>query len=584
MRNVKTLRLALTAVAALTGLLNIAGCPPADPGALPPDIGNPANGGNTQDTLAARGTGLDFTPADEYAKVPVYKPTLGGLGADGLPQTVDLTQSGRFPAPGDQGSQQSCTGWACGYAVKTYLEAGEGNYAPSTADKIFSPAFLYYFTNRAAGDPNQCRTAAVSTIKNVLDLMKQRGATTLDRMPYDANTCAVSPSQDALQHATSFAIRDYVRLTSLDEIRRNLSEGNPVVIGIAVGPAFQLAAGSQWTAQDYQSDLQNSAGGHAFVIVGYDDARRTLKVMNSWGVSWGQGGFWFISYDVITTAAQLSAQGNPLGLLELWVIFDQQNTAPVQPQELPRNENPASEITASLLALTNTAFTVPATDEAGQLGVNVSFGLEISGQLLGDEITCLLAILNEETGELLAGFDGLGGFGGFVSASGTIFVSGDLQLPGLSLFLPFEDLGLAGGAYTLRPVLAAFNADGSQIAALAGETFTLQVDAPQIDPSIPLGFYSGIDDEGFFVDFEIDANGNVFGSLTAPDPFNPFFVFDPAGFLDAEGRIVLNFDLSAFGGFACQYVGVFIGPGFGGGEWFCANGTSGTWSFGSEGP
>ena len=190
-----------------------------------------------------------------YAAVPRYQPAIG-FGTGGLPDRVDLSESGRFPDPGNQGSQQSCTAWACAYAMKTYQEATEHDYSPTDYHQVFSPAFPYYFTNRAQGDPQQCVSAAVTTIKTVMDLLKTRGAATLATMPYDAMVCAEAPSQAALDEAKNYTIRDYARLTTRDEIRRALSEGNPVVIGIVVGATFMQPSGSEWTRRTTKLTLR----------------------------------------------------------------------------------------------------------------------------------------------------------------------------------------------------------------------------------------------------------------------------------------------------------------------------------------
>jgi hypothetical protein len=37
-------------------------------------------------------------------------------------------------------------------------------------------------------------------------------------------------------------------------------------------------------------------GSHAMLAVGYNDADSCFLIMNSWGLKWGQGGFWRMSY------------------------------------------------------------------------------------------------------------------------------------------------------------------------------------------------------------------------------------------------------------------------------------------------
>ncbi len=40
-------------------------------------------------------------------------------------------------------------------------------------------------------------------------------------------------------------------------------------------------------------------GGHAQTVVGWDDDRKLIEVANSWGTSFGDGGFDWIPYEVI---------------------------------------------------------------------------------------------------------------------------------------------------------------------------------------------------------------------------------------------------------------------------------------------
>ena len=41
-------------------------------------------------------------------------------------------------------------------------------------------------------------------------------------------------------------------------------------------------------------------GGHAIVIVGYDDEQKRVKFVNSWGAGWGDHGFGYLPYDYVT--------------------------------------------------------------------------------------------------------------------------------------------------------------------------------------------------------------------------------------------------------------------------------------------
>jgi C1A family cysteine protease len=52
-------------------------------------------------------------------------------------------------------------------------------------------------------------------------------------------------------------------------------------------------------------------GGHAVLMVGFDDKKKTVLVRNSWGDKWGMGGYFTLPYDYIT---------NPHLTSDFWVL------------------------------------------------------------------------------------------------------------------------------------------------------------------------------------------------------------------------------------------------------------------------
>ena len=48
---------------------------------------------------------------------------------------------------------------------------------------------------------------------------------------------------------------------------------------------------------------ERKAGGHAVVIVGYDDATREFKFVNSWDTDWGVNGYGYLSYSYVTSTS-----------------------------------------------------------------------------------------------------------------------------------------------------------------------------------------------------------------------------------------------------------------------------------------
>jgi hypothetical protein len=237
---------------------------------------------------AAQATGLVFTPKDRLRGIPLASTPFSGRE---LPRQVDLSSS--LPPPGSQGEQQSCVGWSVAYALKSYQEREEMDWPLTGSDgavdprHVFSPAFIYNQVN--GGRDGGC------TIPDALDLLHEKGAATLADMPYADKDCRRRPSAATAENARRYRIDYWRQVNAGDvmEVKAQLNAGYPVVIGATVDQGFAAArSGETWKA-----DKGKRLGGHAMVLVGYDDARHAFKLINSWGRSWGDGGYGWVDYD-----------------------------------------------------------------------------------------------------------------------------------------------------------------------------------------------------------------------------------------------------------------------------------------------
>lgn len=227
-----------------------------------------------------RATGLQFLDETAYQSIPLaVTPTLGVL-----PPRVDHSDS--FPAPGDQGPQGSCVGWAVTY-LKGYQERVERKWTTWSPDRLFSPAYIYNQLNRT----QDC--SGGTFIAEALNLVRREGSATQASFPYRPNSCSAQPDATVRQLARPYAIADWRRVNVQDdtEIKSHIASGFPVLIGAMVDDAFMQLGG-----QVYQARGGLVRGGHAMVAVGYDDTRSAIKLLNSWGTSWGQSGYGWMSY------------------------------------------------------------------------------------------------------------------------------------------------------------------------------------------------------------------------------------------------------------------------------------------------
>lgn len=229
----------------------------------------------------AREYGAVLEDSKTYEKIPLSPiPARGGL-----PVRADL--SPRFPVPGDQGKQGSCVGWAVAYALKSYQEKVERKWSGTTAAETFSPAFLYNQIKLEGGGAH---------ISDALDFLIRVGAVSLGDFPYSDKDDSTLPGTSLQSAAREFAIATWRRidLSAMTDTKSHLASGFPVVICMQVTKSFENHRGNSVFEHD---PGEEHTGAHAMCVVAYDDAKRAVKLINSWGQTWGDGGFAWVSYD-----------------------------------------------------------------------------------------------------------------------------------------------------------------------------------------------------------------------------------------------------------------------------------------------
>jgi hypothetical protein len=233
--------------------------------------------------------------------------------ADGqaiMPRSIDL--SGNFPAPGSQGRQNSCVGWATAYALKSYQERIEMGWSLSADNHLFSPSWVYNQINDGQDEG--------SYIPDALTLLVQRGAASMQSMPYDSSDYRSQPDSSARQEAANFYAQSWSRVAGATQIKSALVNRKPVVAGINIYDEFYRLSGGDAV---YNTATGNSRGGHAVTIVGFDDDRfgGAYRVINSWGGDWGDQGYFWMPYSTASSGI----------LREAYVLEDRQNGLNIDP-------------------------------------------------------------------------------------------------------------------------------------------------------------------------------------------------------------------------------------------------------------
>lgn len=239
--------------------------------------------------------GMGLVIDDEaYSKVP-HLPQYAGKKYNKVPLKVSLKEY--CPSPGNQGLNGSCAAWAAGYGGLTILRAVQDNLQGQEAiTKVASSVFFLFNQIKLSED---CEEGA--RLSDAMQILNEQGDCLAKNFDSTAD-CAMMPGPNQLQEASQYKIKDYAAIfhhdadaaTKIQKTKRALASKTPIVMGMLVTESFWgIEPGQkQWqpTAED------NIVGGHAMVIVGYDEVRKSFEVMNSWGPDWANKGFVWIKY------------------------------------------------------------------------------------------------------------------------------------------------------------------------------------------------------------------------------------------------------------------------------------------------
>ena len=208
-----------------------------------------------------------------------------------LPKSATLKA---IPAVRDQGQEGSCTGFSI---TSAYAAQRPG---------VYSPAYLYYMERKAEHTTSQ---DAGAQIRDGLKIIQKQGVCTEALMPYAVGDFTVAPPPAAVAEAKENRIRTYARAKGVDGAKHALAMNRPVVLGISVYASFE-AVGKDGVVP-MPAPNEQLMGGHAILAVGYDDFTQRLKLENSWGASFGDGGFIYLPYAYVD---------DPQLTFEVWVV------------------------------------------------------------------------------------------------------------------------------------------------------------------------------------------------------------------------------------------------------------------------
>jgi C1A family cysteine protease len=249
-----------------------------------------------------------------------------------LPSSVDNSTLSSFPPIGDQQTEGSCVAWGSTYYQASHEIGMLNGYNNKTSmQNVLSPRWTYNLLNGGVDGglmPD-----------NAFSLLAQNGAVNIVSFPYvngdvtswDLNSqdwiAAISNRLAPAQYVTGIG-GDQQNLQAIKEL---LTNGHVLTFATFIDswvfttiPNDPNNPNSPYIGQQACTYLNGSDGGHFMTIIGYDDdlwidvngngqvdsgERGAFLIANSWGTSWGNNGYIWISYDAFLN--QSAVAGGP---------------------------------------------------------------------------------------------------------------------------------------------------------------------------------------------------------------------------------------------------------------------------------
>ncbi len=203
----------------------------------------------------------------------------------------------------DQGNMGSCTG----HGVKEAMWFDQIKQGKSPE---FEPSRLFIYWNGRAIE-NSTASDSGAAIRDVVKGVVTYGVCPESAWAYTESNLLVRPPFGLFEKAKHHKALQYNRLNGLMDMRACLSSGYGFVFGFSVFDSFMSDAVAKTGMVPMPSKKESNQGGHCVFGVGHDDSTELITCENSWGLNWGDAGFFYLPYDYITALAG-----------DIWVISE----------------------------------------------------------------------------------------------------------------------------------------------------------------------------------------------------------------------------------------------------------------------
>ena len=207
-----------------------------------------------------------------------------------LPTNIDLRLN--CPIIYDQGQLGSCTANAIAAAIE-YEQIKEKDKTPFIPSRLF----IYYNERLMEGTVKQDAGAA---IRDGMKIVATNGTCKEITWPYIISKFKSKPNKKAYIEGLKYISKIYSSVSQdLNSIKTVLFNNDPIVFGFTVYESFESDIVAKTGIVPMPTKNEKVLGGHAVLIVGYDDTKQMFLIRNSWGTNWGLNGYFWMPYNYI---------------------------------------------------------------------------------------------------------------------------------------------------------------------------------------------------------------------------------------------------------------------------------------------
>lgn len=209
-----------------------------------------------------------------------------------IPSVVDLRQW--CPPVWDQGDIGSCTAQAIAAALQ--FDAIKNNQPSKNI--VRSRLFIYYNERQVEGTLDSDAGAMIRTgIKTVADF----GACNEAIWWYNPAKFTVRPNKRCYDNAMKYQALSYFRVPqTLDAMKGCLADGFPFIAGVSCYSNFLSDQVARTGSIAMPRRGEKMVGGHAILIVGFNEALQSFVFRNSWSREWGDQGHGYIPFSYLS--------------------------------------------------------------------------------------------------------------------------------------------------------------------------------------------------------------------------------------------------------------------------------------------